>query len=142
MTNPRLPHDVARVRDARLERSAKPFLDTPDRKHSSITDALYGETYQHRGWLRLQMGKPEKALADIDWALSIGGVVELSLYGRAVAHKRLGQAAAAKADLAQALDKILNIASVAAQKGWVPRSAMSHAQDRGTAKLLARARAH
>ena len=99
-----------------------------------------GETLERRGWLWLRMGKPDKALADFDKALAIDGVVELSLYGRALAHERLGQAADAKADFAQARQKILNIDSLLARKGLVPRSAMSDAQDRDLAKLLARAR--
>ncbi len=99
-----------------------------------------GETYERRAWLWLRLAKPEKALADFDKALAIGGVVELSLYGRAVAQERLGHAEAAKADFTQARGKILNIDSVVAQKGLVPRSAVSEAQDRATAKLLARAR--
>ena len=111
-----------------------------DRNRSLAHNGHDGETYERRGWLWLRLDNPAKALADFGKALSNGGVVDLSMYGRAVANERPGQTAAAKAAFTQARGKIRNIDSVAAQKGLVLRSAVSAAQDRMTAELLARVR--
>ena len=55
-----------------------------------------------RGWLYLRLGKPAKARADFDIALAGKPTAAWSLYGRALAHQRLGEAAAAQADLTAA----------------------------------------
>jgi tetratricopeptide (TPR) repeat protein len=55
-----------------------------------------------RGWLYLRLGKPAKARADFDIALAGKPTAPWSLYGRALARQRLGEAAAAQADLAAA----------------------------------------
>lgn len=103
--------------------------------------------YEYRGWAWLRSGRPDTALADFGKALAVVGTtsaksddLDLSLYGRALAHERLGQAAAAKADYARVHRMAPYVESFAVHKGLVPRSALSDAQDREVAELLARSR--
>jgi len=55
-----------------------------------------------RGWVRLRLGQWAKAKSDFDKALARNPEGTNSLYGRAVAQARLGNAAASQADLAAA----------------------------------------
>jgi len=55
-----------------------------------------------RGWVWLRQGNLKKSLADFDRALAIKDNIAFALYGRALAHQGLGDAAAAEADLAAA----------------------------------------
>lgn len=55
-----------------------------------------------RGWLYLRLDKPAKARADFDIALAQRPAAAWSLYGRALAHLRLGETTAAQTDLAAA----------------------------------------
>ncbi len=96
---------------------------------------------EYRGWLWLRLGEPAKALSDFDRAYAKDGNAHLALYGRAVAHERLGQAEAAAADFAKVRRTFPYVDSEAAKKGLVPHSAITEAQDHDLAKLLARMRA-
>jgi tetratricopeptide (TPR) repeat protein len=82
-------------------------------------DAANPRTYSHRGWARLLQDKPKEALADFDrGAARMYPGVAWALYGRAVAHQRLGQAKAAQADLRAAraqdreIDTLVNTAGL------------------------------
>ena len=65
-------------------------------------DGKDGQRLDSRGWLYLRRNQPEKAKADFDRAIELRAANAWSLYGRGVANRRLGQAAAAQADLAAA----------------------------------------
>jgi len=97
--------------------------------------------HEYRGWLWLRLGKPDKAIADFERSLAGDANSDMSLYGRAVAHERLGDAAAAKVEFAKVRAKFLNVDSYAARIGLVPRSAIAEAQDRRLDALMARAHA-
>lgn len=84
-------------------------------------DAGYPAPYSHRGWARLLQDKPKEALADFDrGAVRMYPGVAWALYGRAVAHLRLGQPKQAKADLRAAraqdseIDTLVNLAGLPA----------------------------
>ena len=55
-----------------------------------------------RAWVYLRLDKPQKALADFDRAIALRPNDAWSIYGRGLAHLRLGQAALGQADLAEA----------------------------------------
>jgi predicted aspartyl protease/tetratricopeptide (TPR) repeat protein len=55
-----------------------------------------------RGWLQLRLNQPAKAKADFDRAIKLKPTAAFSFYGRALARTKLGETAAAQADLATA----------------------------------------
>lgn len=82
-------------------------------------DAGYPAPYSHRGWARLLQDDPKQALADFDrGAARMYPGIAWALYGRAVAHRRLGDVKAAQADLQAAraqdreIDTLVNTAGL------------------------------
>jgi tetratricopeptide (TPR) repeat protein/predicted aspartyl protease len=72
-----------------------------DSKNASFLDS--------RAWVYLRQDKAKKALSDFDRAIALKPDAAWSLYGRALAHQRLGETAATEADLAAARKAVPDI---------------------------------
>ena len=80
-------------------------------------DAKNASYLDSRGWVYLRLEKLPKARADFDRALALKPDSPWSLYGRGLAHQRLGETAAAEADLAAARKASTTIDADVAKSG-------------------------
>lgn len=86
----------------------------------SIAANRQAATLDSRGLVRLQRGEWAKAAADYGDAIALRPTLASSLYGRAIARKRLGDAAGSKADMAAATAIDSKIAETYAVYGVTP----------------------
>ncbi len=105
---PAHPHEISLPAAYNSRCWARVELDTElDQALDDCDEAVDGDSknpsyLDSRAWVYLRLGKPQKALADFNRGLAVKPTGPWSLYGRAVAHFRLGAAAPGRDDLAAA----------------------------------------